>query len=250
MALEHIPVNQSCQGRRTLATCALVATWWTGPSQRRLFSSVKIRDSNYERWMNGVVHSESNDRLLGYVRSMWHSIYACTGGNEKFRMQVLPGRSGEYLSALHNLSSLTLRLITVEHIRKEGFRTCFSAFRETLTCLSLDTFDTASFSAFVTLVDYFPNITTLELEPAVAPRLDERPVPSFSRPPRGKLFVYQVQPGRLEFFNRFARLDLEYEELIIASRFYFMGKMFAESVLQISPSTIKFLKLARGLRRE
>ena len=70
--------------------------------------------------------------------------------------------------------------------------------------LSLDTFAT-SFGAFVALVDYFPNIKTLqrrsfELED------DERPVPRLSRPLRGKLQVNHVRVGFSGFLNRFARL--------------------------------------------
>ena len=247
MVFEQIPTKET---RRTLVACALVATWWTGPSQRRLFSSVEVRQDNYERWMNGVVRSGSKDRLLGHVRSMGHSINPFAEDDEQIQMQVLPGHSGEYLSALHNLSSLTLRLVIVERIREDGLHTYFSAFRETLTHLSLPGFPAAPFSAFVALVGYFPNVTTLQLEPAFTPRLDEGSVPSFSRPPRGKLIVYRVRVDNLEFYNRFASLDLEYEELIVASRYIFMGKTFVESVLRISPSTIKFLKLARGLRRE
>ena len=95
MVLERIPTNE---GRRTLVTCALVATWWTGPSQRRLFSSVKIDQSNYERWMNGVVRPGSKDRLLGHVRSMWHSISPFAEYDKQILIQVLPGISGEYLS--------------------------------------------------------------------------------------------------------------------------------------------------------
>ena len=246
MVLEQIPTNE---GLQTLIACALVATWWTGPSQRLLFSSVAIYQGNYERWMNGVVRSGSKDRLLGYVRSMYHSSNPSPRTNEPVRMRHLPGSSGEYLSALYNLCSLTLRIIVVEHIREEGFRTCFSAFRETLTYLSLTAFTTAPFSAFVTLVDYFPNITTLELEPFVL-RSDEGLVPSFSRPLRGKLRVCGGPADCLEPFNRFARLDLEHGELSFTSRFSVLETKFPKNVLQINISTIKFLTLARGLGRE
>ena len=68
--LEKISANR--EGRSTLITCALIATRWTGPSQRRLFSSVEIYDRNYERWMNGVVLSRSKARLLKHVRSLQH----------------------------------------------------------------------------------------------------------------------------------------------------------------------------------
>ena len=185
--LEHIPPNR--EGRPTLIACAFVATWWTGPSQRCLFSSVRIDQDNYERWMNGVVLTGSKAHLLELARSLRHSHVL------DYRMQDLAQDSGEYLSVLRNLHSLALVNVCVEHISEDGFRACFSAFRDTLTYPSLETF-TTSFSAFVTLVDYFPNITTLrlrsfELEP------DGGPVPSLSRPLRGKLYVREVRASRL-----------------------------------------------------
>ena len=180
---------------------------------------------------------------------MWHSISPFAEYDEQIQMQVLPGISGEYISALRNLSSLTLRVIIIEHIREDGFHTCFSAFRETLTYLSLGGFTAVPFSASMALVDYFPNVTTLQLEPEFMPRLDEERVLSFSRPPRGKLIIYEVTFDSSGFFNRFARSNLEYEELVIVSRF-FVGTKFAKSVLQISTSAVKFLRLARGLRSE
>jgi len=102
-------------------------------------------------------------------------------------MRDLPQDSGEYLSALRNIHNLTLFNTKVEHIPKDQFHTCFSTFRGTLTYLSLEVFDT-SFSAFVTLVNFFPNLRTLQLRSfALGP--DEGPVPSLSRPLRGKLHL-------------------------------------------------------------
>ena len=164
--------------------------------------------------MDGVVHSESKTHLLEYVRSLWHS-FGYLDIEPKCRVRNLAQDSGEYLSALHNLRSLTLNNIDFEHIRGEEFHTCFSAFRETLTHLTLDTF-TTSFSTLVTFVDYFPNIISLELDPA-AMRPDEGPVPSLSQPLRGKLHVHEVGNDCLELLDRFATLDLEYEGLIIDS---------------------------------
>ena len=162
-------------------------------------------------------------------------------------MRDLPRDSGEYLSALHNTRSLTLCDIKVEDIGEEGFRACFSAFRETLTHLSLDAF-TTSFSAFVTLVDYFPNITSLRLS-SFAQERDTGPVPSPSRPLRGKIHIHNVRTHCLRFFDRFAKLDLEYEELVIDSP-WSMAWKFLESTLRTSPGTIKFLRLAAELQRE
>ena len=229
------------EGLRTLITCALVATWWTGPSQRRLFSSVEIDDENYQRWTDGVVHSGPKSHLLEYFYSLLH----CRGYfGIRYRMRDLPQGSAEYLSALRNLHSLTLSEIRVEHISEEGFHTCFSAFHETLKYLTLENFVT-SFSAFVTLVDYFPNVTTLQLR-SLTPEPDEGLVPSLSRPFRGKVLIRHYQSNFVDFLDRFAELDLEYEELVITSP-PFADTEFAESALQISPSTVKFLRFTAEL---
>jgi hypothetical protein len=134
----------------------------------------------------------------------------------------------------------------VEHIDGDQFRTGFSAFRKTLTSLSLDTFAT-SFSAFVNLVDYFPNVTTLQsFSPVLEP--DEGPAPSLSRPLRGKLYVYET--NCFEFLDRLAKLDLEYEELVFDAPYIFTDARFLESALQISTSTVKILRLTTKFQRE
>ena len=234
--LDHIPTSE--EGRPILAACALMATWWTGPSQRRLFSSVTIRERNYKQWMDGVMHSGSRAHLLGYVRSLSHS--RGLDPETKYQMCELPRDSGEYLSALSDLRSLALHDICVEHISEEEFHTCFSAFRETLKYLSLDVFVT-SFSAFVTLVNHFPNIISLQLGfSALNP--DEGPVPALSRSLRGRVHVGCLSSAFSglvrcpKFFNRFAELDLEYvyEELVIdASLLFFINTEFVESALKI-----------------
>ena len=67
---EQVPEKRA-ERRLTLITCALVATWWTGPSQRRLFSSVKVHEDNYEWWMNGIF-SGSKTHLLERTCSLSH----------------------------------------------------------------------------------------------------------------------------------------------------------------------------------
>ena len=143
--------------------------------------------------MKNVVRSGSKARPLEHVRSLWHTRHGSRNfGRDNYPMRYLTQDSGEYLSALRNLHSLTLLKITVEHISEGGFRTRFSAFRETLTYLSLDTFIT-SFNAFAALVDYFPNIKTLRLQ-AFQLEPDEGPVLSLSRPLRGELRIYEAPP--------------------------------------------------------
>ena len=239
--LEQIPV--SGKGRRTLISCALVATWWTGPSQRCLFSSIEIDRRNYGRWMDGVVLSGSKAHLLEHVRSLQHGRTSSLG--IKYRMRDLAQNAGGYLSDLRNIHTLTLSHIAVEHIGEGEFHTCFSAFRETLTHISFDSF-TTSFSAFITLVGYFPNVTALHLRSFIL-KPDDGPVPPLSRPLQGKLHLYDVSPGNLMFFSRFAKLDLEYEELSIHVLPTLTGNGLVECALRIAPSTVKFLRLGPGL---
>ena len=157
--------------------------------------------------------------------------------------------SGEYLSALCNLRTLKLDDTRLEDMDEGVFRTCFSAFRDTLTHLSLDNI-VMSFSAFATLIGYFPNVTTLQLHLFML-EPDEGPVPPLSRPLRGKLqlHVCEVQADSLELFNRFAQSDLEYEELVIDHFSTIPGTKFLESALRVSPSTIKLLRFAAELDR-
>ena len=77
---------------------------------------------------------------------------------------------------------------------------------------------------------------------------DEGPVPSLSRPLRGKLCVYEVEPYCSKFLDRFVELDLEYEELLLDC--YYLGTLLMERLLRISPSTVKFLRLVSGFHRE
>ena len=54
--------------------------------------------------------------------------------------------------------------------------------------------------------------------------------------------MHQVPASNLEFFNLFAQLDTEYEELEIDS-FGFESTQFVETALRITPSTVEFLTL-------
>jgi len=195
--------------------------------------------------MNGVVLSESKTHLLGHVRSLRH--YPCTPDAGSYPMRNFPKDSGEYLSALCNIRSLELANIRIENIGEEGFHTCFSAFRETLTDLTLMVFVT-SFSAFVTLVDYFPNITTLRLS-MLTMDPEEGPVPSLSRPLRGKISLCYIHPGCVEFFDRLAGLDPEYEELVLDTCLSMDTKLL-ESILQLGASAVKYLRLTTQLQRK
>jgi len=242
--LEDIPTDRN--GQPTLIACALVATWWTAPSQRRLFSSVEIDGKNYPQWTSGVALSVSKTHLLQHVRSLRH--YRILDNGLTYSTQDIPKEPGQYFSALHNIHSLELVNIRIMHLSKE-LETCFSAFRETLTNLTLDLFAT-SFSAFVSLIDYFPNITALQLG-ALGLEPDEGLVPSLSRPLRGRIRIRPPHPNCLEFIDRLAELNREYEELVIdPTNFTFMRTEFFGRILQLGTGTVKYLRLLGDLECE
>ena len=111
---------------------------------------------------------------------------------------------------------------------------------------------TTSLSAFATLIGYFPNITTLELD-SFNLEPDNELVLSLSRPLRGKLELNfdWLRTNSPEFVNRFAKLELEYEELVIKSpNSIWTDTEFLQSSLRVSTSTVKFLKVIAELESE
>ncbi|KAF9783870.1 hypothetical protein BJ322DRAFT_1067469 [Thelephora terrestris] len=208
--LGYIPLDR--EGRKLLIACASVATWWARPSQRRLFSSVSLDDENYLQ-----------------------------------RMEDVSRDSGGYLSALHNLRSLTLCNITLLPNGQEEILACFSAFRETLTELSLERIS-ASFSSFVSLVGYFPNITTLRVE-FFAWDYYESPVPPLSQPLRGEIYIRFTEIYWWKFIDQFTMLNQKYDRLVLDFGSIVVDAKNLESLLQSSASSVKYLQLEATPRR-
>ena len=191
--------------------------------------------------MDGVVFSGSKTHLLGFVRSLHHNPARAT--DTSCWIRNLPKDSIRYLSALRNVRSLSLVGIRIGHATVD----CFSAFRDTLTDLSFNHFDT-SFSAFVTLVDSFPNLTNLWLGLFVV-KPDEEPVPVLSLPLRGRIHLKCFENNSEEFFDRLAELDPEYEELVLESEVYVEAGL-VESILRLGASTVEYLRVAAEFDRE
>ena len=192
--------------------------------------------------MDSVVSSRSKTNLLGYVHSLVYSLDVNKG--TKYPMQNIRQDSEEYLSALHNLHSLSFYNIATKPIDEGGFRACFSGFRETLTKFSLERV-ASSFSMFVTLVGYFPNINNLRLGSfKLTP--DEWLVPSLSRPLRGRLCIHDIGSDGRKFIDRLAGLDLEYSGLVIEAGDTVRVQVI-RSMLQLSASTIRYLRLDAAL---
>ena len=194
--------------------------------------------------MDSVALPNPQSHVLRYVRSFSLG----SDGETEFSMENLAMNSGGYLAALHNLRSLTLIDISIVPIGEEAFHTCFSAFRESLTELSLEFFS-ASFSMFVALVGYFPNVTTLRLE-LFALHPYEGPVPPLSRPLRGELYLRWTNSYWQEFVNRFSKLNLEYDRIVVDFGLLTVGAEALETSLQLNTSGLKCLRLEARLQRE
>lgn len=88
----------------------------------------------------------------------------------------------------------------------------FSAFQHTLSSLSLIALS-ITWSTFVALVGYFPNLRALAII-GTSLRVDDRPVPHIPHPLRGRLFIDLTSKRDLDLpIDRFPGLGLEYEEL-------------------------------------
>ena len=71
---------------------------------------------------------------------------------------------------------------------------------------------------------------------------DEGPVLPLSRPLRGKIHLVNTNRNCVELFNRLAKLDLKYEELVFESCLGVEARLL-ESVLQLGTNTVKYLRL-------
>jgi len=115
----------------------------------------------------------------------------------------------DFFAFIHRLQRLVLRRI----VCIEPDTSNFLVFRDTLSSLFLDRV-CLTWGAFVTLIDYFPNLRDLHLsEPSFV--VDRQPT-SLSRPPRGKFGISVLPEGTIRVFSDgFSKLELEYDELEI-----------------------------------
>jgi len=88
----------------------------------------------------------------------------------------------------------------------------FSAFRHTLTRLSLDRCVVTS-SAFTTVINYFPGLNNLDLG-RLFYQEDAKPAPPLTHLVIGKLCNTKFSEGGMCFFNRLSKLGLVFDEII------------------------------------
>ncbi|KAF9645185.1 hypothetical protein BDM02DRAFT_3131246 [Thelephora ganbajun] len=195
----HLPPD----GRRSLRNCSLVAKSWLQPSRRLLFARVFIRPATNQSWLDNI--SPMNTGLLYHVRSLKYLIGG--GGTTDSRCGVYALR--DYLLSFFRLQRLALCHTNI------GPTICehpewFSAFQHTLSSLSLTQVST-TWSVFIALVGYFPNLRDLDIFRTLF-QVDDLPVPPLPHALRGRLSI-TFRDVMAFPIDRLCGLKPEYEEL-------------------------------------
>ncbi|KAF9645589.1 hypothetical protein BDM02DRAFT_3120001 [Thelephora ganbajun] len=218
----HLPPDD----KRSLRNCSLVSKSWLQPSQRLLFAHVVIESITYQLWLDNI--SPTNTGLLRHVRSLAYYDRGYGGIGSRYGIYALR----DYLPSFFQLQRLVLYDVRIEPTIHEHFE-WFSAFRHTLSSLSLRQ-SSITWSAFIALVGYFPNLRDLHIF-RMWFRKDDRPVPCLPHALRGRLSVsFGTVMGFP--FDRLVGLKLEYEELE-------MDEMYEARLVAAVERTLKHLKI-------
>ncbi|KAF9645177.1 hypothetical protein BDM02DRAFT_3120599 [Thelephora ganbajun] len=221
----HLPSDD----RRSLENCSLVSKSWLQPSRRHLFARVFVESTTYQSWLDNI--SPTNTGLLHHVRSL---TYYRIGGDEATDSRCGVYALRDYLPSFFQLQRLILCLTNIEPTICDHLE-WFSAFQHTLSSLLLARVS-VTWSAFVALVGYFPNLRDLDIFEASF-QVDGRPIPPLPRALRGKLSM--ISRRVMEFpIDRFVGLKLEYEELG-------MHGTYETSLVTAVEGTLKRLKIDR-----
>jgi hypothetical protein len=199
----HLPSDRG----RSLMSCSLVAKSWLEPSRRLLFAHISIRRDNYRSWLDNIQPRSTG--LLRYARSLTYFLRAEDGASRLYCVHALR----HYFPSFCQLRTLTFCNVVVEPTIHEHLG-LFSAFQHMLSSLSLARVS-ITWSAFVTLVGYFPHLRNLNIR-SPSFRVDDIPVPQLPRPLRGRLIIEPFRGDGMDFFSQlFPELRPEHEELVI-----------------------------------
>ncbi|KAF9647254.1 hypothetical protein BDM02DRAFT_3117393 [Thelephora ganbajun] len=221
----HLPSDD----RQSLQDCSLVSKSWLQPSRRLLFVRVVVDSITYQSWLDNI--SPTNTGLLRHVRSL---TYHSTGGDQATDSRYGVYALRDYLPSFFQLQQLILRLAVIKPTAYEHLE-WFSAFQHTLSSLYLGRVS-ITWSAFVALVGYFPNLRDLSIF-RTSFQVDDRPVPPLPHALRGKLSI--ISRGVMECpVDRLVGLKMEYEE-------FWMRGRYETRVIAAVERTLKHLKIGQ-----
>lgn len=213
----------SRDGGRSFRNSSLVAKSWIHPSQRRLFANVYIHSNNLQAWLNSI--SPTNVELLGHVRALTCEVVDPTDHIRDY--------------SFHQLRSLKFLWTSLPLQQLESF----SAFQHTLGCIRLESCEVTP-GAFVTLINYFPNLKELHLG-ALYYHKEEEQVPPLSQPLLERISVVGFNnPNNIDLLEQLSELGLKFEEVVILHRVTTNpGPMFAKRVVDAFGADAKRLRL-------
>ena len=201
----HLP-NRDVE---TLRACSLVETSWVYPAQTLLFSSVVLNTSTYLSWEEKI--SPNNTELLGHVRSFHY--WAPSPDPPRLPSPSHIDGPIRYLLSFRQLRTLTLSSMRIEPTFSQQVN-IFSAFQHTLSSLSIWAIS-LPWSAFIALIDYFPNLRNLEIC-NLHYHKDDRQSTTLSRPLLGGLSIIHFTTEALAAFSdQLPRMQVAYDELTI-----------------------------------
>jgi hypothetical protein len=199
--IEHLPSYD----KRTLRSCSLVTKSWIFPSQKRLFESVGIRPGNLQSWLDNI--SPTNVELLGHVRMLSYTEYP----REMIGPVHLTLR--DYFPSFRQLRRLTMCFTRISSFPQQT--ELFSAFQHTLSEICL--WDcSVTRSAFVALINYFPNLACLDLRSLDSCK-DDKPFGPLSQPLFKKLHATPWTTETMDLPDELSKLGVRFEEIVISS---------------------------------
>jgi len=221
--ISYLPLDDE-QDEQSLRNCSLVARSWVGPSRRRLFETVEIREENLQLWLANI--PSTNEVLLQHVRSLTYVIddiewsfsagLKCANSGEIYHPDIFQ----DYLPSFNQLRHLRLSSIrfTSQQVN------IFSAFRHTLSRLTLD-HCIVTVSALVTIINYISSLDRLDIYSVVSPEDNDEPTP-LSRP-----------VPKLHIADCYCHCDLRG----LLGRLSTMSPLRAGTLFPFSPSSVSFV---------
>ena len=202
--ISHLPLHDE----ESLRNCSLVAKSWLDPCQRRLFRSIRITPDTCQLWLANI--SPTNAELLRHVREL---AYVIKGKHGSWHP---PCRIGDdlraYLPSFSRLQRLDFGYVDIEPTILDHAN--LFTFQHALSSLLLVRVS-ITWTGFVTLLGYFPNLMNLKVR-EVSFGADICPPPHLPCALRGRLLVRCVKErDPVPFIDQFVGQKLEYEELVV-----------------------------------
>ena len=237
--LSYLPLDDE-HGKQSLRNCSLVSSRWINPCRRHLFKTIEIQDTNLQSLLDSV--PPANDGLFQHVHSL---TYIVRVGNISPPLEYPIDTLRDYLPFLHRLQHLSLSSLLLSP-RVSQQVDLFSAFRHTLSWLSLS-HCRVTISAFVALINYFPNLDRLDITHIVR-WVDAKPVPPLSRQIIGQLHIFELYRTGFGLFDQLSAAGLAFDEIVFGEHPQVPLLSFERTVGAVG-ANVKHLRLLKPLQR-